>query len=101
MKPLTEIEIRQLKRWQDWMVWTFLLAMLILVLGVAAKALGFLAPHMEWLTGGAFLVLAVLGAIIQFSAKCPRCGARVGLHSRLLLPSHCPRCKVSFRNPSH
>lgn len=46
------------------------------------------------------IVLVLTAARIQFSQKCPACGARLGLQTRLLLPRECGRCGVSFRKES-
>jgi len=79
------------------MVVSFALAMLLVLASVAAKLLVGLPPTVEYAVGLIFACLAVYGAIVQFSARCPACRFRIGLQSRLLLPPACPRCRVSFR----
>ncbi len=39
----------------------------------------------------------LLGALIQFSERCPRCGYNLGFQARLLLPGACERCGGQFR----
>ncbi|NIN36565.1 MAG: hypothetical protein GWO08_05200 [Gammaproteobacteria bacterium] len=39
----------------------------------------------------------VLAGFVQFSQKCPACGYRLGLQSRLLLPDHCKRYGVALK----
>lgn len=100
-KILTTIELRKLKAWQRKMVITFVLAMLIIIIAVPLKLAVGLDRMLEWLLGLCFIVLAISGAYIQFSGKCPNCGKRIGLQSRLLLPENCTRCKISFRDANH
>jgi hypothetical protein len=100
MQSLSPAQLRQLQLWQKKMLGTFLPAMLIVIIGVPIKLAFGLAPELEFLLGSMFVILAIAGAIIQFSQKCPNCGARIGLQSRLLLPAKCAKCKISFRKPS-
>ena len=96
-KILTTPELQKLKTWQRRMVITFLLAMLVLVIAFSLELSIGMDKLVEWLLGACFIVLAIAGAVIQFSGKCPNCNYRIGLQSRLVLPEQCTRCKVSFR----
>jgi hypothetical protein len=100
MQSLTQSQLRKLKLWQKKMLYTFVPAILVIVIGVPIKLVFGLAPEIEFLLGGAFIVLSAAGAVIQFSEKCPNCGARIGFQSRLLLPKKCSKCKISFRGGS-
>jgi hypothetical protein len=79
------------------MVISFLLAMLLILVGVVLNLTVGLSPAVEYGIGGAFVCVAVYGAILQFSERCPVCRFRIGLQSRLLLPPACPRCGATFR----
>lgn len=96
-RPLTEPELAALQRWQRRMVVSFLLAMLLMLAGVALDLVVGLSAAVEYGIGGAFLCVAVYGAVLQFSERCPVCRFRIGLQSRLLLPLSCPRCGATFR----
>ena len=44
-----------------------------------------------------FLLVGLLGLAHHFSAKCPRCGLRIGVQNSLVLPCTCLRCGVTLR----
>jgi hypothetical protein len=91
--PLAEPELLRLRRWER------RLRRAVLLVGVA-----YLAVLASWWAGAddgsgeptaALLLLGitcVLGAAIQFSERCPRCGYNLGFQARLLLPDRCERC---------
>jgi hypothetical protein len=96
--PLAPGDLLRLRRWERRLRRVFLLvgtAYLLLVLtslvggepstARAALALGLLGAS------------CLLGAAIQFSERCPRCGYNLGYQSRLLLPTRCERCGGSYR----
>ncbi|MBN2432769.1 MAG: hypothetical protein JXQ27_14940 [Acidobacteria bacterium] len=95
---LTDAERAVLQRWQRRTVSLFAAAMGLLIVALLVKTAIGLPGWLEVAAGSAFIVLAVVGAGFQFSAKCPRCGFRIGWRSRLILPPACPRCRVSFRD---
>lgn len=69
---------------------------------IAAAALMFTYGDTPWmrrsmLAGVVGLMLA--GAFVQFRERCPRCSARVGSQTRLLLPGNCKSCGVIFNGP--
>jgi hypothetical protein len=97
MRQLSKNEIDRLRDWQKKMLITFTLAMLVILAAVSLKLSIGLSPEAEYVFAAVFIVLAVIGGLLQFSAKCPNCGARIGLQSRLLLPSRCSKCKIPFR----
>ena len=96
-RSLTEAELQRLNRWQKRMVATFILAMSLIVIFVPLKLVMGLTLEVEYFIGVIFIVLALAGAVLQFSEKCPNCGARIGFQSRLILPPRCAKCKISFR----
>jgi hypothetical protein len=96
-RTLTKAELEHLKLWQKKMVSTFIVAMLVIVIGVPLKLAMGLNEELELFLGGLFVALAIVGGIIQFSEKCPNCGARIGMQSRLVLPARCVKCGISFR----
>ena len=44
-----------------------------------------------------FLLVGLLGLAHHFSAKCLRCGLRIGVQNSLVLPCTCLRCGVTLR----
>ncbi len=96
--PLSEAELLRLRRWERRLRRAVLLV-----------ALAYLAVLAAWLAGadagpaqpaGALFLLGIaclLGAAIQFSERCPRCGYNLGFQARLLLPERCERCRAPYR----
>lgn len=41
--------------------------------------------------------MVVAGVWLQFSARCPSCGYRLGRQSRLVVPERCRSCGASLR----
>ena len=87
--PPTGDEICQLARWERVKVpgpgggllsWT----------GLAKHGIGLIV------TAG-FLLVGLLGLAHHFSAKCPRCGLRIGVQNSLVVPCTCLRCGVMLR----
>jgi hypothetical protein len=96
-RNLTEAELLRLNRWQKRMLATFILAMSLIIVFVPLKLVLGLSRDVEYIVGLVYMVLVTAGAVLQFSEKCPSCGARIGFQSRLILPSHCPKCKTSLK----
>ena len=92
-RPLTPTERERLRRWERRMIAVFVASMVLLAATVAwpfgAEGQRFLFAVLLVVVGGSVL--------IQFSAACPRCGARLGLQTRLLLPPACKKCGVALR----
>jgi hypothetical protein len=96
--PLAEPELRRLRRWER------RLRRAVVLVGVA-----YFAVLASWWAGAddgsgepttSLLLLGitcVLGAAIQFSERCPRCGYNLGFQVRLLLPERCERCGGAYR----
>jgi hypothetical protein len=91
--PLAEPELRRLRRWER------RLRRAVVLVGVA-----YLTVLAAWWAGAddgsgeptaALLLLGIvciLGAAVQFSERCPRCGYNLGFQARLVLPDRCERC---------
>ena len=69
---------------------------------IAAAALTFTYSDTPWIRRSMLagvVGLMVAGAFVQFRERCPRCSARVGAQTRLLLPGKCKKCGVIFDGP--
>ena len=69
---------------------------------VGAAALAFTYSDVPWIRRSILAValgLMVAGIFVQFRERCPRCAARVGAQTRLLLPGKCKKCGVIFDGP--
>lgn len=90
-------EYAALRGWQRRMVIYFSLIMLgTAILLPIGLTVGF-SRKVELILTIAWTALLMSGVFLQFSIKCPRCGARIGFQSRLLLPRRCTRCGVGFK----
>lgn len=47
---------------------------------------------------GTFFGAAIVAVLLQFSARCPRCGANLGWQRRLGIPKTCSRCGEKLRH---
>ena len=95
--PLTGDELCQLARWQRL---NLLLFAAFVVLGLGGGLLGWtgLAKNgIDLIVFAGFLLVGLLGLAHHFSAKCPRCGLRIGVQNSLVLPCTCLRCGVTLR----
>jgi len=91
--PLTLPERAGLARWQRLMIASFVLGMILLVAAVLLPLPAW-ARFPTWLLA---ILLALASTVLQFSRRCPRCGANIGTQARLVLPAACRRCGVSLR----
>ena len=89
---LSPEERRRLRRRQHWMISSFVLGAALL-LATVFWPFGARAQFLVWLAG---IVLLVVSAVLQFTRRCPRCGAIIGIQSRLALPPACRRCGVAL-----
>jgi hypothetical protein len=94
-RRLTPEELARLRRWERRMIGAFALSMTVLIV-VLALSVVVLTPTV--LLAVPLLLVAVGSALLQFSARCPYCGANLGLQTRLKLPDACKECGVAFRN---
>ena len=95
--PLTGDELCQLARWQRL---NLLLFAAFVVLGSGGGLLswtGLAKNGIGLIVTAGFLLVGLLGLAHHFSAKCPRCGLRIGVQNSLVLPCTCLRCGVTLR----
>ena len=95
--PLTGGEFHRLAGWQRR---NLLLFAAFVVLGLGGGLLGWtgLAKNgIDLIVFAGFLLVGLLGLAHHFSAKCPRCGLRIGVQNSLVLPCTCLRCGVTLR----
>jgi hypothetical protein len=91
--PLAPGDLLRLRRWERRLRRALGLAALAYLMLVATSLAGGEPP-----AGRAALALGLLGSIcllgaaIQFSERCPRCGYNLGYQTRLVLPEACERC---------
>jgi len=99
--PLEPAQVDRLRRWWRRLITGFAAAVALLVVWALILLI---APDERWLPTLAIpfaAPLVVVGALIQRSQPCPRCGRRIRLATRLALPRRCAGCGVSFRLPGH
>lgn len=96
---LSQEDHRRLHRWQRRMVGFFVATWVYLSLVIAADI--FLEPPTRIVQLALVPVLALVigGGFLQFSARCPSCGYRIGRQSGLVVPAHCRACGASLRPP--
>jgi hypothetical protein len=98
LNQLSELELQRLKRWERRMIGLFIAAMLALLLVTVFSLVFHISGSVLNYTFIGFIVVFVIpGALIQFSERCPRCGARLGFQTRLILPNECKRCGVRLK----
>lgn len=96
-RELEEREFHALLRWQHWMVGLFVATWGYVLLAVSVDLVLSPPRPIVRLAVVPALVLVVAGVVLQFSARCPACGYRLGWQSRLLVPEHCRRCEAVLR----
>jgi hypothetical protein len=97
--PLDADEFAKLQRWEWWMIRFYTGAMIALI--AAIMLIGFYGQA-TWARRTVIygiLALVVLATWVQFREQCPRCQARIGRQSRLVLPPKCKHCGVKFVEP--
>ena len=95
--PLTAGALLQLAAWQRL---NLLLFAAFVVLGLGGGLLswtGLAKNGMGLIVFAVFLLVGLLGLAHHFSAKCPRCGLRIGVQNSLVLACICLRCGVTLR----
>ena len=97
--PLTRPELEGLRRWERSMIRYYAMAMTaVAIMAALAVAYGDV-PWARRSVLGLVLVLVLAATIVQFRQRCPRCGARLGTQTRLMLPDKCRKCGVRFERP--
>ena len=98
--PLTATEVTALQQWQRRMRWVALATLFYLGVMVGfASSVPAEAQVARWVALLILPAMVVGGVGLQFSARCPRCGLRLGLQSSLGVPAECERCGVSLHSP--
>ncbi len=92
-EPLNPQEDARLRRWQRWMIRSFVVSMILFII-VMISPMGETVRFILWICA---VTLVVVSAGLQFSRRCPRCGANIGTQTRLTLPAACKRCGVRLR----
>ena len=95
--PLTGGALCQLAAWQRH---NLLLFAGFVVLGLGGGLLswtGLAKNGIGLMVFTGFLLVGLLGLAHHFSAKCTRCGLRIGVQNSLVLPRACLRCGVTLR----
>lgn len=96
-KPLNESELKELRVWQNRMVYMFVFTTLFFISAIVYDLFIGLSGRSGIFIFILMLVTVCIDGIIQFTQKCPRCGYRIGLQSRLTLPEKCKNCGVVFK----
>lgn len=96
--PLTPSERLRIERWRRRLRAVFLVVVAA-YLGLAGLALLDLAGSSARSPIGLLLLagICLLGARIQFSERCPRCGYNLGYQTRWALSDDCDRCGGPYR----
>jgi hypothetical protein len=97
MNSLTRDQLARLQRRQRQLVLAFAAALALFAFLLTVDLTVGIPPGATPYAYVSLGLLASAAAWVQFSAKCPNCGARIGFQSRLILPERCARCGVSFR----
>lgn len=96
-RSLNAQELATVRLWQCRMIQIFIIAMFSLFAVVGLDLIFQPGETLGTAMLAGLLIVVLVAARIQFSQKCPACGARLGFQTRLLLPPACKRCGVSFR----
>jgi hypothetical protein len=97
--PLTQHEVAPLWRRERLVGWLQIAAMAAFLL---AGAVGYRDGAVTWLGYpllASVLVLLFAAAVLQFGARCPRCGARLRSKILKMLPDNCAACGVELPRP--
>lgn len=96
--PLSPSELLRLDRWQR-RLRRAALTIVVAYLALAGAALLGVegSPGRSVIGLWLLALLCLLGAAVQFSERCPRCGFNLGFQSRWSLPEECERCGVPYR----
>jgi len=95
-KKVDNDDLRRLHQWQHKNFRVFSAAVVLIFLGITLP-LAIDLP--QWFQPLLFLlgfILLVVVVIFQLSAKCPNCGARLGIQVLPILPDQCKSCGLQF-----
>lgn len=90
-------DLRKLERWQRRMITAFVGTWSFVLLFIAGELVFDLSRAVVIAGFVVMLILVAFGAVIQFSQRCPSCGARIGVQSGLRLPDSCRKCGAAFK----
>jgi hypothetical protein len=85
---LSPRKFAKLRRRQRLMFIIFFASMILFIV-VALGSFGEQTRFILWLSA---ILLIVIYSGLQFTRRCPRCGANIGWQTRLKMPSACARC---------
>ena len=97
MPELTAAQRRRLRGWERRLLAVYVSLLLWLVAGTLLQGLGALQGPLAWGVYAVGVALIALATAFQFTGRCPHCGARLGLQTRLYLPPACKRCGGPLR----
>jgi hypothetical protein len=75
----------------------FCFYMFLLLAAIASKIIFNIEEEKIMPLAAIFVFLLIYGTYLQFSLKCPFCDFRLGLVTRLGIPSICPKCKNQLK----
>jgi hypothetical protein len=87
-------------RTERWTAVIFSIAVAIVVIMIASSYLFNTADNTElivWVT--IIFCIMLLGVVVRLSERCPKCGQRIGMQTKLTRPKNCKNCGVSFKKP--
>ncbi len=98
-KPLNTAEVARVLGWQQRMYLYYGTAMGLITGGFVLFSY---KGNEAWVRPFLLVLIAalvVVGGIVQFRERCPRCATLLGRQSRFVLPNKCKRCGVAFPRP--
>lgn len=97
--PLNAEERQRIWAWERWMLGFYAFAMVAIMGAISVASVLGHSREGRLLVIGVLMLLVLAGAFVQFRERCPRCDARLGRQSRLMLPEKCRHCGVEFPRP--
>jgi hypothetical protein len=95
-RPLDDKEKQQVWAWERLMTLYYVFAMVAIFAAYTyAQKVGN-SSEGRWMVVGLVVALVAGATYVQFSGRCPRCGALLGRQTRLVLPRKCKACGVAF-----
>ncbi len=93
-KSLSSEEPRGLRRHRNRTIGTFAAFWICAVVVVGAIQFLNLSEATERILIGLLFAAVIAMSLLQFSKRCPRCGANLGWQVRLGIPENCEKCGV-------
>ncbi len=79
------------------MVSVFILMAVMIPAVVSINVMVGIPEPLEPLLLAGIALIVISGVAVHLRQRCPRCGYRIGLQTRFLLPASCRSCGVPFR----